>query len=104
MLVVPTILTAVPLAPDILSCLLLHGQPMGMCPLLHQQGDGRTRVNHQEALSSLALRLVTPHNLPGSNADGEVWLVSRLLLGLGWLRTWLDCLEPACRHTYLLDD
>ena len=25
---------------DVLGCLLLHGQPMGIRPLLHQQGDG----------------------------------------------------------------
>ena len=77
---------------------------MGVHPLLHQQGDGRTRVNHQEALSSLALRLVTPRDLPRSNADGDVWLVSWLLLGFSRLRPWLGRLEPAHRHTYLLDD
>ena len=77
---------------------------MGIHPLLCQQGDGRTHVNHQEALSSLALGLVTPHDLPGSNADGDVWLVSWLLLGFGQLRPWLGHLEPAHRHLYLLDE
>ena len=52
---------------------------MGICLLLYQQGDGHAHVNHQEALSGLALRLVTPHDLPGGNADGDVWLVSQLL-------------------------
>ena len=55
-------------------------------PLFGQQGDGRSRVNHQEALSGLALGLVTPSNLPRSNADGDVWLMSWLLLGFGRLR------------------
>ena len=59
---------------------------MGIRPLLHQQGDGHVRVNDQEAFSSLAPRLVTPRDLPGSNTDGDVWLVSQLLLGFGWLR------------------
>ena len=77
---------------------------MGIRPILGQQGDGRTRVNHQEALSGLALGLVTPHDLPRSNADRDVWLMSWLLLGFGWLRPQLGHLEPACRHAYLLDD
>ena len=34
----------------------------------------------------------------------EVWLVSQLLLGFSRLRPWLGHLEPARRHTYLLDD
>ena len=89
---------------DVLSCLLLHGQPMGVCPLLHQQGDGPVLVNHHEALSSLTPGLVTPHDLPGSNTDGDVWLISLLLLGFGQLRPQLGRLEPARRHTYLLDD
>ena len=59
---------------------------MGVRPLLCQQGDGCAHFDYQEALSSLTLRLVTPHDLLGSNTDGEVWLVSQLLLGLGWLR------------------
>ena len=91
-------------ARDILGCLFLHGQPVGIRPLLHQQGDGHPRVNYQEAFSSLAPRLVTPRDLPGSNTDGDVWLVSRLLLGFGWLRPQLGRLKPARRHTYLLDD
>ena len=61
-------------------------------------------VNHHEALSSLAPGLVTPCDLPGSNTDGDVWLMSWLLLGFGWLRPQLGHLEPARRHTYLLDD
>ena len=31
-------------------------------------------------------------------------MISLLLLGFGQLRPWLGCLEPAHRHTYLLDD
>ena len=73
-------------ARDILGCLLLYGQAMGVHPLLHQQGDGRTRVDHHEALSSLTPGLVTPHDLPGSNTDGDVWLISWLLLGFNQLR------------------
>ena len=91
-------------ARDILGRLLSHGQPVGIHPLLGQQGDGCTRVNHQEALSGLALGLVTPCDLPRSNADRDVWLMSWLLLGFGWLRPRLGHLEPARRHTYLLDD
>ena len=105
MLVIPIILTAVPLAPEIYSaCLLSHGQPMGIRPLLGQQGDGRSHVNHQEALSGLALGLVTPRDLPRSNADGDVWLMSWLLLGFGRLRARLGHLEPTRRHMYLLYD
>ena len=47
-------------ARDVLGRLLLHGQPVGVRLLLCQQGDGCAHVNYQEALSSLALRLVTP--------------------------------------------
>ena len=77
---------------------------MGICLLLHQQGDSRARVNHHEALNGLAPGLVTPRDLPGSNTDRDVWLMSWLLLGFGWLRPQLGHLEPAQRHTYLLDD
>ena len=77
---------------------------MGVRLLLHQQSDGCTCVDHQEALSGLALRLVTPRDLSRSNTDGDVWLISWLLLGFGRLRPQLGHLEPACRHTYLLDD
>ena len=89
---------------DVLGRLILHGQPMGIHPLLCQQGAGHTRVNYYEALSSLAPGLVTPRDLPGSNTDGDVWLISWLLLSFDWLRLWLGCLEPAHRHTYLLDN
>ena len=58
---------------------------MGVRPLLGQQSDGRSGVDHQEALRGLALGLVTPRDLPRSNADGDVWLVPWLLLGFGWL-------------------
>ena len=88
---------------DVLGRLLIHGQAMGIRPLINQQGDGHAHVNYHQALSSLAPELITPYDLPGSNTDGEVWLIS-LLLSFGWLRPWLGCLEPACRHTYLLDD
>ena len=91
-------------ARDVLGRLLLHGQPVGIHPLLHQQGDGCTHVDHQEALSSLAPGLVTPCDLPGNNADGGVWLVSQLLQSFGWYRPSLARLEPAHRHTYQLDD
>ena len=77
---------------------------MGIRPLLCQQGDGHAHVDHQEALSSFALGIVTLYDLPGSNADREVWLVSWLLLGFGQLRPQLGCLESAHRHKYLLDD
>ena len=77
---------------------------MGICLLLGQQGDGRACVDHQEALSGLALGLVVPRDLPRSYADGDVWLMSWLLLGFGWLRPWLGRLEPARRHTHLLYD
>ena len=77
---------------------------MGFHLLLHQQGDGRAHVDHQEAFSSLAPRLVTPRDLPGSNTDGDVWLMSLLLLGFGRLRPRLGRLEPAHKHTYLLND
>ena len=73
-------------ARDILGRLFLNGQPVGVRPLLGQQSDGRSGVDHQEALSGLALGLVTPCDLPRSNADGDVWLVPWLLLGFGWLR------------------
>ena len=56
-------------ARDILSRLLSYGQPVGVRPLLGQQGDGHSGVNHQEALSGLALGLVTPRDLLRSNAD-----------------------------------
>ena len=62
-------------ARDILCRLFSHGQPVGVCPLLGQQGDGRSCVDHQEALSGLAIGLVTPRDLPRSNADGDVWLM-----------------------------
>ena len=91
-------------ARDILGRLFLNGQPVGVRPLLGQQSDGRSGVNHQEALSGLALGLVTPRDLPRSNADGDVWLVPWLLLGFGWLRAWLSRLEPSRWHAYLLDD
>ena len=91
-------------AQDILGHLFSHGQPVGIHPLLGQQGDGHSGVNHQEALRGLALGLVTPRDLPRSNADGDVWLVSWLLLGFGRLRARLSCVEPSGRHTYLLDD
>ena len=81
-------------AQDILGRLLSHRQPVGVHPLLGQQGDGRSRVNYQEALSGLALGLVTPRDLPRSNADGDVWLVPWLLLGFGRLRARLSHLEP----------
>ena len=103
MLVIPSILTAVG-TQDVLSHLILYGQPMGIHPLPHQQGDSCTRINHHEALSSLAPGLVTPCNLPGSNADGDVWLMSLLLLGFGRFRPQLGRLEPTRRHMYLLDD
>ena len=77
---------------------------MGIRPLLGQQSDGCSGVDHQEALRGLALGLVTPSDLPRSNADGDVWLVPWLLLGFGWLGAWLGRLEPSGRHTYLLDD
>ena len=48
--------------------------------------------------------LITPSDLPGSNADGDIWLMSLLCLGFSWLRPWLGYLEPAHRHTYLLYD
>ena len=67
---------------------------MGVRPLLGQQSDGRSGVDHQEALSGLALGLVTPSDLPRSNADGDVWLVPWLLLSFGWLSARLGCLEP----------
>ena len=89
-------------ARDILSRLLSDGQPVGVRPLLGQQGDGRSRIDHQEALTGFALGLVTPRDLPRSNADGDVWLMSWLLLGFGQLRAWLGRLEPPRRHTYLL--
>ena len=79
---------------DILGHLLSHRQPVGIRPLRGQQGDGRSHVNHQEAFSGLALGLVTPRDLLRSNADGDVWLVSWLLLGFGRLRAQLGCLEP----------
>ena len=82
-------------AQDVLGLLLSHGQPVGIRPLLGQQGDGCSGVNHQEAVSGLALGLVTPCDLPRSNADGDVWLMSWLLLGIGWLRPWLGRPEPA---------
>ena len=88
---------------DILSCLLLHGQAVGVCSL-HQQGDGRTHLDHHEAFSGLAPGLVTPHDLPESNTDGDVWLMSLLLLGFGQISPWLGHLKPVHRHTYLLDD
>ena len=91
-------------ARDILGRLFLNGQPVGVCPLLGQQSDGCSGVDHQEALSGLALGLVTPRDLPRSNTDGDVWLVPWLLLGFGWLRAWLGRLEPSKRHTYLLND
>ena len=81
-------------ARDILGRLFPNGQPVGVHPLLGQQGDGCSGVNHQEALSGLALGLVTPHDLPRSNADRDVWLVPWLLLGFSWLRVWLGRLEP----------
>ena len=79
---------------DILGRFFSHGQPVGVCPLLGQQGDGYSRVDHQKALSGLALGLVTPRDLPRSNADGDVWLMSWLLLGFGRLRARLGHLEP----------
>ena len=79
---------------DILSCLFLNGQPVGVCPLPGQQSDGRSSVDHQEALRGLALGLVTPCDLPRSNAHRDVWLVPCLLLGFGRLRVQLSCLEP----------
>ena len=81
-------------ARDILGRLFSNGQPVGVRPLLGQQGDGRSCVDHQEALSGLALGLVTPRDLPRSNADGDVWLVPWLLLGFGRLRARLGRLEP----------
>ena len=75
---------------------------MGICPLLHQQGDGHACVNHHEALSGLFPGLITPCDLPGSNADGDIWLMSLLCLVFGRLRLQFSCLEPACRHMYLL--
>ena len=90
-------------AQDILSRLFLHGQAVGVHPLLYQQGDGRARVAHHKAFSGLALGLVTLGDLPGSNAYGDVWLIS-LLLSFSRLRLWLRRLEPACRQMYLLDD
>ena len=105
MQVVHTILTRGSVGTqDVLGHLLLHSQPVGVRPFLHHQGDGCAHVDHQEALSSLTLRLVTPRDLLGSNADGDVWLVSWLLLGFSWLRPQLGHLEPAHRHTHLLDD
>ena len=56
---------------------------MGICPLLHQQGDGHPCVNHHEAFSGLAPGLITPRDLPGSNTDGDMWLMSLLHLGFG---------------------
>ena len=91
-------------AQDVLGRLLLQGQPMCVCPLLHQQGDGHAGVNHHEALSSLAPGLVTPRDLTRSNADRDVWLMSWLLLGFGQLRPWLGCPKPDHRHMYLPDD
>ena len=91
-------------ARDILGRLFLNGQPVGVRPLLGQQSDGRSGVDHQEALGGLALGLVTPRDLARSNADGDVWLVPWLLLGFGWLRVRLGRLEPSGRHTYLLND
>ena len=81
-------------ARDILCRLFLNGQPMGVRPLLGQQSDGHYGVDHQEALTDLALGLVTPRDLPRSNADGDVWLVPWLFLGFGWLRARLSHLEP----------
>ena len=89
---------------DILGRLFSHGQPVGVRPLLGQQGDGRSGVNHQEALRRLALGLVTPRDLPRSNADRDVWLVSWLLLGFCRIRARLSRLEPSGRHAYLLYD
>ena len=77
---------------------------MGICPLLHQQSDGHTRVDKHKALSGLAPGLITPRDLPGSKADRDIWLMSLLCLGFSWLRLWLGHLEPAGRHTYLLYD
>ena len=48
---------------DILGHLFLNGQPVGVCPLLGQQSNGRSGVDHQEALRGLALGLVTPRGL-----------------------------------------
>ena len=105
MLVVPTILTAVPLVPEMYSATFSFTvKAVGVCPLLCQQGDGHAHVDHHEAFSGLAPGLVTPCDLPGSNTDGDVWLISLLLLGFGQLRPRLGHLEPAHRHTYLLDD
>ena len=89
---------------DILGRFFSHGQPVGICPLLGQQGDGHSGVDHQEALCGFALGLVTPCDLPRSNADGDVWFVPWLLLGFGRLRARLGCLEPPRGHAYLLYD
>ena len=77
---------------------------MSICLLLHQQGDGCAHVNHREAFSGLAPRLITPRGLPGSNTDRDMQMMSWLLLGFGQLRPWLGHLELARRHMYLLYD
>ena len=88
---------------DILCHLFLHCQPMNIHSFLYQQGDGHARVDHQEAFSGLTPRLVTPRDLPGSNADGEVWLVSRLLLGFAGSGHGLAALSlPVGIRTYLM--
>ena len=76
---------------------------MGIYPLLCQQGNGHARVDHYEAFSGLAPGLITPRDLPRSNADGDVRFML-LLLSFSWLRLQFGRLEPARRHTYLLDD
>ena len=96
MLVVPIILTAVPLAPEIYSAAFsLTGSPWVSAHFLVSKVMAAPGVDHQEALSGLALGLVTPRDLPRSNADGDVWLVPWLLLGFGWLRARLSRLEPS---------
>ena len=56
------------------------------------------------SFNGLAFGLVTPRNLPGCNTEGDVQLISWLLLGYGQLRPWLGHLEPTCRYMYILGD
>ena len=95
MLVVPIILTAVPLAPEIYSAgFTLTGSPWASAHFLVSKVMAAPVSTIRRPLRGLALGLVTPRDLPRSNADGDVWLVPWLLLGFGWLRAQLGRLEP----------
>ena len=106
MLVMPTILTAIPLVPQMyLATFSFTVKPWASAHFFVSRVMATPMCRPSSGLvSGLTPRLITPHDLAGCNTDGEIWLIPLLSLDFGGLRPQLGSLELAHRHIYLLDD